>query len=164
MQFSTIIASTFAVFAAAAPAVSSSSSSAQLQERAVFDASLLNGLAFNQVDLTYLLQLNSIDLGLLQGLVQQNGLNNLLFQNVFQAQAFDVQSLVQFSQLQTLLAVAQTGVFSNGFSLAQLQLGQFDFGLINGVAGVNLGQFINAGNIQQINVIAGQVVPVTVVV
>ncbi|KEY65046.1 hypothetical protein S7711_08436 [Stachybotrys chartarum IBT 7711] len=158
MKFSAILAGTFAVLASSAP----TTSAVAVQERAVFDPTLLNNLVFNQVDLNYLLQLNSLDLGLFQHLALQNNLDALLFQQVFNSQVFDVQSLLRFQQLQTLLAVAQTGVL-NGFDLASLQLGVLDLGLINGIAGVNLGPFINAANIPQIQIIAGGVVPTIIV-
>ncbi|KAH7328077.1 hypothetical protein B0I35DRAFT_403509 [Stachybotrys elegans] len=164
MKFSAVFAGAFAALAAAAPTTSPATSSA-IQERAVFDASQLNNLIFAQQDFQYLLNLNSLDLVLFQNLALNNGFNALAFQGLFNAQAFDINALLQFQQLQTFLTIAQTGVF-NGVNLAGLQLGGLgglNFGLINGIAGVNLQQFINVANIPQIQLIAGGVPPTVIV-
>ena len=88
-----------------------------------------------------------------ENLALQNNLDALIFQQVFNSQIFDVQSLLQFQQLHTLLAISQTGLLG-GLDLASLQLGILDLGLINNIAGVNLAPFINAANVAQIQVIA----------
>ncbi|KAJ6444413.1 Exocyst complex component Sec5 [Purpureocillium lavendulum] len=156
MKFSTLFAGAFAALAAAAPAPAPGpdADTTGLEARRKFDAGNLNNLIFKQQDLNYLLSINSLDLGLFQTLGINNNLNLLLFQDLFNVQVFDINSLVRFAQLQTLLAISSTGVF-NAFDLSTLNLGSVNFGLIGGVGGVQLGQFIDAGAIPQIGAIAG---------
>ncbi|UNI21862.1 hypothetical protein JDV02_007812 [Purpureocillium takamizusanense] len=156
MKFSSMIAGAFAALAVAAPAPSPEAESTTLEARRRFDAGSLNNLVFRQQDLNYLLSINSLDLGLFQTLGVNNNLDLLLFQELFNIQAFDVNSLVRFAQLHTLLAVAGTGVF-NAFDLSTLNLGVLNLGLIGGVGGVQLNQFIDKGVIPQIGNIAGGV-------
>ncbi|KAM7206846.1 hypothetical protein V8F20_002552 [Naviculisporaceae sp. PSN 640] len=147
MKFTTIFVSAFAALAAAAP----------MEKRAEFDISLLNNLnGFQQVNLNYLLKINSLDLSLLGGLGQLNNFNILGFQNLFQAQQFDLNALLQLQQLQTLLQFSQLGLF-NGFDLQQLQLQQLQLGLLGNVGAVNLGQFISPNVVTQVQTVASQV-------
>ncbi|CAM1511328.1 Fc.00g088410.m01.CDS01 [Cosmosporella sp. VM-42] len=148
MKFSTVLASTFAALAAAAPAPA-------LQERAAFNASQLNDLTFDQTDLNYLLAINSLDLTKFQTLGLTNNLNLLIFQELFNAQVFSLGALLQFQQLQTLLAIASTGVFDK-LDLSPLVLGAVNLGLIEGIAEVDLVQFIDQKNAPQIEIIADE--------
>ncbi|OAQ86772.1 hypothetical protein VFPFJ_00846 [Purpureocillium lilacinum] len=158
MKFSTMFAGAFAALAVAAPAPAPApeTDSTALEARRKFDAGNLNNLIFKQQDLNYLLSINSLDLGLFQTLGVNNNLDLLIFQELFNVQVFDINSLVRFAQLQTLLAISGTGVF-NAFDLSTLNLGGLNLGLIGGVGGVQLGQFIDAGVIPQIGAIAGGV-------
>ena len=148
MKFSTIIASTFAVLAASAPA-------SVVEERAVFNASQLNELSFNVTDFNYLLSLNALDLTRFQTLGVSNNLNILIFQDLFNAQVFSLNALLQFQQLSTLLAIASTGIFDK-FDLSSLSLGDLNLGLINGIGAVDLAQFIDATLVPQIEIIANE--------
>jgi hypothetical protein len=155
MKASTIFVSALATLAAAAPTANK-----EVAERAAFDLSLLNNLSnFNQVNLNYLLNLNSnsFDLQLLGLLGQQNNFNILGFQSLFQSNTLDLNSLLQLQQLQLLLQFGQLGLFQ-GFDLSSLNLAQIQLGLLGNLGGVDLAQFIQASAIPQIQVIAGQVI------
>lgn len=126
-------------FAAAAPL---QNEKPIVTERAVFDLTQLNNLTnFNQVNLNYLLQLNSLDLQLLSVLGSAHNFNILGFKDLFQAPSFDVQRLLQLQQLQTLLQFQRLGLFDR-FDLAGLKLDLLQLGLINGVGVLDLAQFI----------------------
>ncbi|KAL2208752.1 hypothetical protein CC79DRAFT_1366961 [Sarocladium strictum] len=158
MKFSTILSGLFAATAIAAPVTEQArdvvdTTPNPMAARAVFDASAFNGLRFNQVDLRYLQGLNAFDLQLFQNLNIRNNLDVLFFQNVFQAQVFDINALLQLQSLHTLLLVGQTGVFNN-FDLRGLQLQNLNFGLINSLAGVDLVQFIDTSFNGQIRTVA----------
>lgn len=145
MRFSTILSGAFAALAVAAPT----------EKRGVFDAASLNGLSFNSLDLGYLNVINSLDLGLLQQLSIQNNFNALAFESLFQAQVFDINSLLQAQQLQVLLQLGQLGVF-NAFDLASLQLQQLQLGLISNVGAFDVSSLIDASLVPQIQAIVSQ--------
>ncbi|KAF4865747.1 hypothetical protein CGCSCA1_v013861 [Colletotrichum siamense] len=148
MRFSTVFVSAFAAFAAAAPTTN--------EPRANVDLSQLNNLqGFRNLDLNYLLALNGLNLQGLGQLGQVNNLNVLAFQNLFGAQNFDLNALLQLQQLSTILAIQQQGVFGN-VNLANLNFGGLNLGLINGIGQVNLGQFIDQALIPQITQIVQQ--------
>lgn len=155
MKFSAMIVGAFAALALAAPAPEAAPSAEMttLEARRRFDAGSLNNFRFNQQDLNYLLNINSLDLGLFQRLGVDNNFNLLLFQGLFNVQSFNIQQLLQLQSLNTLLAIAGTGVF-NTFDLSVLNPGFLNLGLINGINGVGLGQFIDAGLVPQIAGIA----------
>ncbi|CVL00884.1 hypothetical protein FPRO06_06004 [Fusarium proliferatum] len=114
------------------------------------------GLAFSQVDLNYLLRVNQLNLGKLQVLSQRNNFNVVVFQDLFASRDFSLQSLLQLQQLSTMLAIAETGIFDQ-FELSRLDLGNLNLGLINGIAGLNLAQFIDAALKPQITIISKEV-------
>jgi hypothetical protein len=149
MKLSALLAATLATVVAAAPAPAQEAETQPLFERASFDANRLNNFNFRQQDLSYLFKLNSLDLGLLQRLGNQNNFNVLLFQDLFNGGNFNINALLQFQQLQTVLAIAQTGVF-NQFDLAGLNLGGLNLGLINGIGGFDVGSIIDAALVPQI--------------
>lgn len=113
----------------------------------------LNNLNFRQQDLNYLFKVNNLDLGLLQQLSINNGFNSLAFANVFNSNSFDINSLLQLQQLQTFLAVANTGVFSNSFNLGGFNLGGLNLGAINGIGGFNVGNVIDVAAIPQVQAV-----------
>ncbi|EJP69380.1 hypothetical protein MY5147_005966 [Beauveria neobassiana] len=154
MKFSTLIAAALGAVATAAPAPAAET--AALEARSSFDFGQLNNLVFKQNDFNYLLNINSLDLQLFQQLGLNNNLNLLLFQDVFNVNSFDLNSLLQFQQLQTLLAIAGTGAL-NGFDLGSLALGGLNFGLVNGISGVDLRQFVSSSSIPEIESIAKKV-------
>ncbi|KAK2681712.1 hypothetical protein RAB80_003505 [Fusarium oxysporum f. sp. vasinfectum] len=165
MKFSAFFVIASAAFAVAAPGVATFS-----QERAALNESApsrdreegrdgrLNrgGLAFSQVDLNYLLRVNQLNLGKLQVLSQRNNFNVVVFQDLFASRDFSLQSLLQLQQLSTMLAIAETGIFDQ-FELSRLDLGNLNLGLINGIAGLNLAQFIDAALKPQITIISKEV-------
>ncbi|KND93056.1 hypothetical protein TOPH_02361 [Tolypocladium ophioglossoides CBS 100239] len=158
MKFSTILAGTFAAVVAAAPAPASEPESEAVALEArnkSIDVGRLNNLNFKQQDLNYLFRLNSVDLQLFQHLGINNNFNVVVFHDLFNGDNFNINALLQFQQMHTLLAIASTGVF-NTFDLSKLNLGGINMGLINGVGGVDLGQFIDVGVRPQVAVIAGQ--------
>lgn len=147
MKASTIFVSALATLVAAAPT----------EKRANVDLGLLNGLqGFNQVNLNYLTNINSLDLQLLGLLGQQNNLDILQFQGLFQQQAFDIQAVLQLQQLNDLLLFANAGVL-NGFDLGGLGLNQLNFGLIDNLRGVDLQQFIVPNVVTQVQTVASQI-------
>lgn len=145
MRFSTMITGAFAALAAAAPT----------EKRGIFDASQLNGLGFNSLDLSYLNVINSFDLGLLQQLAIQNNFNALAFESLFSAQVFDVNAILQLQQLQTVLQLGQLGVF-NAFDLSSLNLAALQLGLVNNIGAFDLSSLIDASLVPQIQAIAAQ--------
>jgi len=147
MKASTILVSALATLVAAAPT----------EKRANVDLGLLNGLqGFNQVNLNYLTNINSLDLNLLGLLGQQNNLDILQFQGLFNQQAFDIQAILQLQQLNDLLLFANAGVL-NGFDLGGLGLNQLQFGLIDNLRGIDLQQFIVPNVVTQVQTVASQI-------
>jgi hypothetical protein len=153
MKLSTVLVSALATFAVAAPAAPVT----DLETRSFqFDVNSLNGLKnFNQVNLNYLLNINSLQLGLLGNLANVNNFNVLQFQNLFQQQAFDIQGLLQLQSLHTFLQIHQLGVLS-GFDLASLQLQNLNLGLLNNVGILDLQQFISPNVVTQVQTVASQ--------
>ncbi|KAK4165927.1 hypothetical protein QBC43DRAFT_314545 [Cladorrhinum sp. PSN259] len=156
MKVFTILVSALATLTAAAPAVAPAT--AEVDKRSfAFDANALNGLkGFNQVNLNYLLNINSLQLGLLGNLANVNNFNVLQFQGLFQQNQFDLGSLLQLQQLHTFLQIHQLGVL-NGFDLGGLQLQQLQLGLLNNVGVLDLQQFISPSVISQVQTVASQV-------
>lgn len=153
MKFSTLITAALGAVATAAP--SPVAEPAALDERRTVDFGALNNLVFKQSDFNYLLNINSLNLQLFQQLGRNNNLNVLLFQDVFNVNSFNLNSLLQFQQLQTLLAIAQTGAL-NSFDLSSLALGGLNLGLVGGIGGVDLRQFVSSASVPQIETIAKQ--------
>ncbi|RBR07435.1 uncharacterized protein FIESC28_10676 [Fusarium coffeatum] len=116
-------------------------------------------LAFGQVDLNYLLKVNELDLVKLQTLSIKNNFDVNVFSDLFAADEFSIKSLLELQQLSTMLAIAETGIFDQ-FELSGLQLGGLNLGLIDGIGGLDLTQFIDAAARPKITVIAKQVVKV----
>lgn len=153
MKFTTLLVGAFAAVAVAAPAAEPEDQSVEVEKRNAIDLGKVNNLNLKQQDLRYLQSVNGLDLALLQKLGLNNNLNVIQFQNLFNGQAFDINSILQFQQLQTLLTIAQTGVF-NTFDLSTLNLGGLNLALINGIGGIGLGQFIPAAVTPQVTTIA----------
>lgn len=153
MKLFTILISALATLVAAAPTASPT----DVDKRSfAFDINAFNGFkSFNQVNLNYLLKINSLQLALLGNLAQVNNLNILQFQSLFKKDLFDIQALLQLQSLHTLLQIHQLGVL-NGFDLATLQLQQLNLGLLNNVALVDLQQFIKPGVVTQVQSVASQ--------
>ncbi|KAK2001774.1 hypothetical protein LX36DRAFT_667675 [Colletotrichum falcatum] len=149
MRFTSIIVAAFAAVATAAPTA--------VEPRGPVDLAQLNNLqGFRNLDLNYLLALNQLNLGGLNQLGQVNNLNLAAFQGLFGSQNFDLNALLQLQQLSTILAFQQQGIFNNNINLAQLNLGALNFGLINNIGGINLGQFIDPNLIGQITQVVQQ--------
>ncbi|KAH6631777.1 hypothetical protein F5144DRAFT_547830 [Chaetomium tenue] len=152
----TFIISALATLAIAAPAAPAAPAT-DLEARSFqFDINAFNGLKnFNQVNLNYLLNINSLQLGLLGNLANVNNLNILQFQGLFQQQNFDLQGLLQLQSLHTFLQIHQLGVLG-GFDLASLQLQQLNLGLLNNVGVLDLQQFISPNVVGQVQTVASQ--------
>ncbi|KAL2128163.1 hypothetical protein VTI74DRAFT_9567 [Chaetomium olivicolor] len=150
----TFLVSCLATLTVAAPATPST----DVDKRSfAFDLKAFNGLkSFQQVNLNYLLNINSLQLGLLGNLATVNNFNILQFQSLFQRQVFDIQALLQLQSLHTFLQIHQLGVLS-GFDLASLQLAQLNLGLLNNVGILDLQQFISPGVVTQVQTVASQV-------
>lgn len=147
MKFSSALVGAFASLALAAPPFAKRNSTASI------DTGALNNLIFAQLDLNYLLSVNALDLALFQTLGLSNGLNVLAFEALFNSQTLDVATLLQFQQLSTLLAIAQSGALT-AVDLSVLQLGGIDFKLADAIAAVELTQFVDASLGSQIQAIA----------
>ncbi|KAF3767899.1 hypothetical protein M406DRAFT_70005 [Cryphonectria parasitica EP155] len=148
MKFSTILASTLA-------AAASTVTAAPATKRGTFDASGLNNLAFNSLDVGYLNVINSVDLALLQQLAVNNNLNAAAFANVFTSGVFNLNAVLQLQQLQVLLQLGQLGVF-NTFDLSTLNLELLQLGLIGNVGSFDLSTLIDASVVPQITTIVQQ--------
>lgn len=146
MRFSTILSGAFAALAVAAPTT---------EKRGVFNASSFNNLGFNSLDLGYLNVINSLDLQLLQQLSIQNNFNALAFEQVFNSQILDINSLLLIQQLQTVLQLGSLGVF-NAFDLATLELQQLQLGLIANVGSFSVSSLIDPALVPQIQTIVAQ--------
>ncbi|KAK8042772.1 hypothetical protein PG994_013255 [Apiospora phragmitis] len=170
MQFSTILVSALCAVAYAAPAQVSArddkqnqdaakqnqdaakqnqDAAKQNQDAAKQDAAKqaelaqLNNGNFKNLDVAYLNVVNNVDIQALSALAVQQNLNLGAFSNVFNAQALDLNTLLQLQQLVQLQQLQQLGVL-NAVDLAALQLNVLNLGVINNLGGVNLQQFINA--------------------
>lgn len=148
----TLLVSALATLTAAAPTATT-----DVDKRSfAFDINAFNGFKnFNQVNLNYLLNINALQLGLLGNLAQVNNFNILQFQGLFQAQAFDIQHLLQLQSLHTFLQIHQLGVLS-GFDLGALQLQHLNLGLLNNVGVLDLQQFISPSVVGQVQTVASQ--------
>lgn len=149
MKFSAVLVSALAAVVSAAPATK------KAEPRASVDAALFNNFAFNSQDLQYLSAINSLDFNVLQQLATVNGLNLNNFSGLFSNNAFDINSLIQLQQVQNLIQLQQLGVLG-GFDLSSFALNQVNLGLINNIGGVDLGQFVDAALIPQIQTIIQQ--------
>ncbi|KAJ9162236.1 hypothetical protein NKR19_g1476 [Coniochaeta hoffmannii] len=156
MKFTSVIVSALAAVATAAPAKS-------VEERgANIDLAGLNNLqSFGAIDIQYLAQVNSLDLNLLLALGQNQGLNINSFNSLFQSSSFDLASILQLQQLQTLLAIAQTGAL-NSFDLSSINLQQqlLQLGLIQNLNSFSFSSLIDQSLVPQIQTIAQQFVTV----
>lgn len=148
MKFSTVIVSALAAVASAAPAKKE-------EPRAAFDASLFNNFAFQSQDLAYLSALNSLDFNAIQQLIAVNNLNAGSFSGLFSNNVFDVNSILQLQQIQSLIQLQQIGVLG-GFDLSSFALNSVNLGLINSVGGVDLTQFIDASLAPQLETVIQQ--------
>ncbi|KAK2589563.1 hypothetical protein QQS21_012760 [Conoideocrella luteorostrata] len=166
MKLSAALLGAFATIVSAAPVESSTqadtSAAFPVFERANIDVNRLNRLNFKQQDLSYLLKINNLDMNLLQQLGRNNNFNVLAFQDLFNVNNFNIASLLQFQQLQTILAIAGTGVF-NQFNLAGLNLGGLNLGLINGIGGFDVAKIIDVAVVPQIQTIVSTVTPTVII-
>jgi len=166
MKFFTVIVSALSTLAAAAPAVTSTtttdvakrSTGEVVDKRAItFDLGLVNNFSgFQQVNLNYLLNINALQLNLLRSFAEINNFNVLQFQGLFQHQVFDLNSLLQLQALHTFLQIGQLGVL-NGFDLAGLQLHFLNLGLLNNIGVIDLSQFIIPSVVGQVTSVARQI-------
>lgn len=156
MKPATLLVSALATLVAAAPAAPAAPAT-DLEARGFqFDASQFNGLnQFSQVNLNYLLNINSLQLQLLGNLASVNNLNILQFQPLFQQNSFDIQGLLQLQSLHTFLQINQLGVLG-GFDLASLQLQNLQLGLLNNVGVLDLQQFVSPNVVGQVQQVAAQ--------
>ncbi|KAF5021869.1 hypothetical protein F66182_6096 [Fusarium sp. NRRL 66182] len=178
MKFSLFFVAAYAAFASAAPGIVSTFS----QERARLNESEprrdgedvgeggrdgrkdgrqdqdrnRGDLAFNQIDLNYLLKVNELDLDKFQTLGRRNNLDVTIFVDLFSAQEFSLRSLLELQQLSTLLSIAETGIFDR-FELSGLELGGLELGLIEDIASIDLAQFIDAALKPKITIVAQEV-------
>lgn len=148
-----ILVGALAAVATAAPTVPTTK---EIETRASFDLGLLNNLnRFNNVNLNYLLNINSLNLQLLAQLGNVNNFNVLGFQGLFQSNVFDLNALLQLQQLEMVLQLAQLGLF-NGFDLSTLAFNQLNLGLINNIGGFDFNTLIDNSIVPQITSIAQQ--------
>lgn len=157
MKVTSIIVGACAALAAAAPA--------ELTARKnKHDISSLNNLnKFNSQNIQYLNNLNNLDLNVFNQLSEVNNLNILSFQSLFQSNTFDLQSVIQLAQLQTVLQFAQEGLF-NGIDLAGLNVQSLNLGLIQNVGSQDLSSFISSSVVPQVQVIAAQTVTIPAII
>lgn len=111
------------------------------------------GLAFGQVDLNYLLQVNELNLVKLKQLSGENNFDITVFADLFASKDFSLKQLLELQQLSTVLKIAETGIFDK-FELSRLELGGLNLGLIDGIASIDLTKFIDAALKPKITVIA----------
>jgi hypothetical protein len=159
-----LIVSALAAVVAAAPAP------AKNEERSVggfgggfgsFDLSGVNNFNFLNSNFGYLAGINSFDLNTLLALGQVNNFDVNAFGGLFNSNVFDIATLLQLQSLQTLLQFSSLGLF-NGFDLSSLALQQLNLGLLQNVGVLDLGSFVDSGNLGQIQAIAQQSVTVFV--
>ncbi|SPJ72047.1 uncharacterized protein FTOL_01775 [Fusarium torulosum] len=119
-------------------------------------------LAFGQVDLNYLLEVNELNLVKLQELSGKNNFDITIFADLFASKDFSLKQLLELQQLSTMLKIAETGIFDE-FELSKLELGGLNLGLIDGIASIDLTQFIDAALKPKITIIAKKVTNVIVI-
>ncbi|KAK8052134.1 hypothetical protein PG993_003519 [Apiospora rasikravindrae] len=117
-----------------------------------FDLGQLNNGQFNNLDLAYLNVVNKVDIQGLAALAVQQNLNLAAFANIFNAQALDLNAILQLQQLVQIQQLQQLGLLG-GIDLAALQLNALNLGAIGNIGGVNLQQFINAGVKNQVQAV-----------
>ncbi|CAJ0540707.1 Ff.00g076850.m01.CDS01 [Fusarium sp. VM40] len=120
------------------------------------------GLAFGQVDLNYLLQVNELNLVKLKQLSGENNFDITVFADLFASKDFSLKQLLELQQLSTVLKIAETGIFDE-FELSRLELGGLNLGLIDGIASIDLTKFIDAALKPKITIIAKKVTNVIVI-
>lgn len=144
------------ILVGALAAVATAAPTKEIETRSNFDLGLLNNLnGFNNLNLNYLLNINSLDLQLLAQLGSVNNFNVLGFQNLFQSNVFDLNAILQLQQLEMVLQLAQLGLF-NGFDLSSLAFNQLNLGLINNIGGFDFNSLIDNSLVPQITSIAQQ--------
>jgi hypothetical protein len=159
MKFSTVIVSALAAVVSAAPAQT------QSEKRTALDISQLNNFGFSNQNFGYLGRINALNFDVITQLAAVNNFDALAFQSLFQNQVFNINSLLQIQQLQTLMQFAQLGVLST-FDLSTLTLQTVNLGLLGPVGQVDLASFFLTGanplisttDITQIQTIAQSVV------
>ena len=160
MKLSVMIFAAFAAVSFAAPAPEPvEAEAAGVEPRGGDNRSVragdFNNFNFQSQDLNYLLRMNNLNLEVLQQLSIQNNLNLGGFQSLFSVQGFDLNSLLQFQQLNTLVTIANTGVF-NTFDLGALNFGGLNLGVINGINSFNVGSLVEQSLVTQITSVATQ--------
>jgi len=151
MKTVSIIVGALAAFATAAPT--------KEVARSQFDLSQVNNLQFQNLNFGYLNVVNSLDLQLLSQLGSQNNFNILEFQNLFNSNQFNLESILEFQQLQMLLQLGQLGLF-NQFDLSSLNFNQLNLGLLSNVGNFDVNSLVDQSLVPQITQIvsAGVVV------
>ena len=126
MKPSTILASAFVAFAAAAPTTGTTPA-----KRGEVDLGAFNQFSFANQDLQYLNAVNGLDLESFARLSAFNNLQIVQFQQVFvQQEVIDINALLQLQQIQLLGQLAGLGLFSN-FDLASVQINILDLGILS---------------------------------
>lgn len=115
----------------------------------------VNNFGFNNLDLGYLASVNNLDFQILAQLSQVNEFDVLQFGSLFNNDVFDVNSLLQFQQLATLIQLSSLGAF-NGLSLSGLNFNNLGFGLISNVNSFAFGGLIDQSLVPQLTSIANQ--------
>lgn len=161
MQFSKILVSAFAAFAAAAPATTQVEERS-VEARSVLDApqlAVINNGAFANKAFGYLTQINGLGFNqvidpLFASLVAQN-FQIQQFSTLFNSQVFGVDAIFQLAQLQLLHQVHSLGLL-NGFDLSTFQLAKHNFGLLGGISQFNFDTILDSSVFPQVNAIAKQ--------
>lgn len=152
MKPSTMILGAFAALVSAAPAKEARGFNSNFNAN---DLSNFGFNSFNSLDFQYLSVVNGLDFNLLIQLAQLQNFNLGQFGNLFGSNVFDLNSLLQFQQLATLIQLSSLGVFG-GFDLNDLLFNSLNFGLINNALSFDFGGIIDQSLVPQLSAVVQQ--------
>jgi hypothetical protein len=116
----------------------------------------INNFNFVDDNFAYLASIGGLDFQLLAQLNQVNQFDVFgQFGGLFNANQFDIQNILAFQQLQTLLQFASLGVF-NSFDLSSLAFSGLNLGLINNIGGFDINSLIASSLVPQIQGVISQ--------
>jgi len=116
----------------------------------------INNFNFVDDNFAYLASIGGLDFQLLAQLGSVNQFDVLgQFGGLFNANVFDIQNILAFQQLQTLLQFAQLGVF-NQFDLSSLAFSGLNLGLIGGINSFDINSLISSSLVPQIQGVISQ--------
>ncbi|RYP69207.1 hypothetical protein DL769_005322 [Monosporascus sp. CRB-8-3] len=137
MKPTTMLISTLAAVASAAPAATESRGM-----RSKVNLGEYNDFSFANDDLQYLNAVNKLDMRALVKLSAFNNLDISGFKEVFVRDEIDIEALLQLQQIALLIQLADAGLFDD-FDLAIIEIDTIDLGLLSGVGDFDVASLID---------------------